>query len=198
MATANQMCWSALAVVRPTPNPRVSGGFGFSVAGVPDVTGDGAGELLIGAALNPFNSARFDGFGERRMYLINGATGQFIQSFASPYTGEGFGWHVGVGTGQGGRLKNIIAGVQREKSTSGRAFAFPLRKLTAANSADGYRVSLIATEEANHDLQISSDLKAWTTIATLKSGPAPPTFLDNEAKRTNQRFYRAQQVSPSP
>lgn len=66
-----------------SPEPQIRGFFGWQVAGLPDITGDGVGELLIGGAGRP----AIGSLGERRMHLINGATGQWIQSYQSPVSG---------------------------------------------------------------------------------------------------------------
>lgn len=62
-----------------SPNSEEGGWFGSSLSGVPDVDGDGRGDLLIGAP-------REDG-GSRdagRAYLMSGATGEFLRALESP------------------------------------------------------------------------------------------------------------------
>lgn len=51
-----------------SPEPRSSGEFGTDIAALPDVDGDGRGDLAVGAP--------GDGFGNGRVYIISGATGQ--------------------------------------------------------------------------------------------------------------------------
>lgn len=65
-------------------------------------------------------------------------------------------------------------------------------------SAEGLRVSLSATDDKSYELQGSADLKVWTTLTTLNAATLPVTFLDNAARITNQRFYRAREASASP
>ncbi len=64
-----------------SPNEQESGGFGFSVAGVPDADGDGVGDLLVGAVgESPGPSPNNAG----RVYLYSGATGALLRTLASP------------------------------------------------------------------------------------------------------------------
>jgi FG-GAP repeat protein len=67
-----------------SPEPDSYGYFGYSVAGVPDVDGDGIWDLVVGA------------YGEqdaRRVHLLSGATGQWLRTLRSP--SEKFGGHFG-------------------------------------------------------------------------------------------------------
>ena len=57
-------------------------------------------------------------------------------------------------------------------------------------------MSFTATDEKDHDLQVSSDLNTWTTLTTLKPAAQPVTFVDKAASGTSQRFYRAQRAAP--
>ena len=63
-----------------SPNPQVAGAFGEAVAGVPDVDGDGRGDLLVGAWFE-----RVDGRDEAgRAYLFSGARGALLRTLESP------------------------------------------------------------------------------------------------------------------
>ena len=160
----------ATEVVSPEPQER--GFFGWAVAGLPDITGDGVGELLISGAGRPAISS----LGERRMHLINGATGQRIQSYQSPVNGEAFGAPIAGVLDRMGHLRTIasgsgVAGLPPAPYRAGRAYAFPLSLsfLSAAMSAEGLRLSLIA-----------SDLNTWTTLTTLKAAAQPVTYVDKQ------------------
>lgn len=77
-----------------SPTSEPSGYFGISVAGVPDVDGDGLTDLLVGAKLeNPFGAPNDAG----RAHLYSGRTGAFLRTFISPFKeADGrFGWGVG-------------------------------------------------------------------------------------------------------
>jgi hypothetical protein len=65
--------------------PQFTGGkFGFSIAGLADVTGDGRGDLVVGAP----DAAPADGDGivwqAGRVYVFNGFTGAMVRSLGSP------------------------------------------------------------------------------------------------------------------
>ena len=64
-----------------SPNKEVDGSFGWSLAGMPDVTGDGRGDILVGACFESLGGIGPVG----RVYLLNGATGQLLHTFVSPY-----------------------------------------------------------------------------------------------------------------
>jgi hypothetical protein len=73
-------------------NPAPNAGFGFSVAGAPDVNGDSRGEVLVGAPLEFAGVVPAAG----RAYLFSGATGVRLRTFSagSPETGDAFGASV--------------------------------------------------------------------------------------------------------
>lgn len=66
------------AVIRTitSPQPEVDGLFGYAVAGVGDVTGDGTPDVAIGAAGDSSNVGR--------AYLINGTNGAVLHTLISP------------------------------------------------------------------------------------------------------------------
>lgn len=71
----------ALLHTLASPNQETSGYFGFSVAGVPDVTGDGRGDIVVGAYReDPSGSPDEAG----RAYVFNGATGALVRTLISP------------------------------------------------------------------------------------------------------------------
>jgi hypothetical protein len=63
------------------PNNESGGYFGFAMAGCADITGDGKGDLIVGAPFtNPGNAPQDAG----RAYIFNGATGAIYKTLASP------------------------------------------------------------------------------------------------------------------
>ena len=54
--------------------------FGISVAGISDLTGDGAGEVLVGASGEDIPSFADAG----RVYVLNGVTGEVVYVLESP------------------------------------------------------------------------------------------------------------------
>ncbi|GAB5536119.1 MAG: hypothetical protein Rubg2KO_23680 [Rubricoccaceae bacterium] len=71
------------------------GNFANSIAGTPDLDGDGFGDLIVGA---PSESLSDDEDDEGQGYLVSGATGLPLRRFASPqqYDDSSFGWQVGA------------------------------------------------------------------------------------------------------
>jgi hypothetical protein len=66
-----------------SPNPDLNGNFGFAVAGVPDVNGDGRGDIIIGCPHENPGSTPYDA---GRVYVFSGATGALIRAMGSPFT----------------------------------------------------------------------------------------------------------------
>jgi hypothetical protein len=102
--------------------------FGFSVAGCPDMNGDGRGEIIIGAKAktvqgNPANAGR--------VYVYSGINGAFLKAYASPnqQAGSEFGASVaGVFNINGDNKGNVATGAPKEdlpgKVDAGRAYMF--------------------------------------------------------------------------
>jgi hypothetical protein len=69
------------------PQPQLGGGFGFAVASLGDLTGDGVPEVLIGA---------FAQDGDGRAYVFDGHTGTLLYTVAPPQSAGNseFGWSV--------------------------------------------------------------------------------------------------------
>ena len=65
-----------------SPAPEASGYFGFGVSGVPDVDGDGRGDLLVLATRDDGVPGEDGGAG--RIYLFSGATGALLRTIGSP------------------------------------------------------------------------------------------------------------------
>ncbi len=79
------------AIIRATSSPsdETNGHFGWSVAGLPDVNGDGLGDYIVGA---PGEN------GSGRAYVFSGSNGALIRTHNSsnPVAGGIFGWSVGA------------------------------------------------------------------------------------------------------
>ncbi len=115
-----------------SPSPEFRGSFGSGVAGVPDVDGDGRGDLLIGAeGQDPGFSPTSAG----RAYLFSGASGALLCTLASPdeYRLGSFGTGVaGVGDTDGDGRGDLLVGAPGEGadepdapySEIGRAYLF--------------------------------------------------------------------------
>ena len=109
----------------PYPDALDADLFGYAVADVGDVTGDGIHDILVGEpnARNPANPNEVVG----AVYLFSGATGSFVYAIWGVGSGSGFGRQVdGVGDQDGdGRADFIVAGEQffRSKVFSGASRA---------------------------------------------------------------------------
>jgi hypothetical protein len=115
----------ALLRTLASPNPEVNAWFGYEVSGVPDVNGDGRGDLLVGAA---FEDAGASDAG--RAYLFSGATGALLRTLASPTPEPGgeFGRAVaGVPDANGDGWGDLLIGAHAEDGGApfaGRAYLF--------------------------------------------------------------------------
>ena len=104
------------------PQRQFGAGFGWSVAALGDLTGDGVPELLIGA---------FARKGGGRAFVFNGQNGKLLRVLAppSPLDGVAFGWSVaGAGDLDQDGSPDILVGAPYtsvgETSVQGRVFAF--------------------------------------------------------------------------
>ena len=96
--------------------------FAWSVAGVPDVDGDGRGDLLVGVA-----SEQGGAGGAGRAYVYSGATGQPFRTLESlnPEGGRRFGISVaGVPDANGDGRGDLLVGARDENSSAARAYLF--------------------------------------------------------------------------
>src|SRR5690606_9663376 len=112
-----------------SPNEEDDGRFGGSVAGVPDLDGDGRGDLLVSASgedpgVSPTSAGRVDDF--------SGATGALLQTLASPNE-EQYGIFGGAVSGtpdlDGDGVGDLLVGAPNEDPGrsprgAGRAYAF--------------------------------------------------------------------------
>ena len=75
-----------LLTLKP-PQPQSGAGFGWSVDGIGDVTGDGTSELVVGA---------YNQDGEGRAFVYSGQDGRLVYTLAPPTDrgGSAFGWFV--------------------------------------------------------------------------------------------------------
>jgi len=117
------------AVDLGSPNEEFTGWFGWSVSGVPDVSGDGVGDVVLGA-IGEGNGEGLSGAG--RAYVFNGKTGQLIHSLVSPndeLTGN-FGSSVaGMPDLDGDGKGEVVVGARGEDpsgspSDAGRVYIF--------------------------------------------------------------------------
>jgi len=69
-----------------SPQPENDGEFGSSVAGLPDLNGDGRGEILVGAAKEDLGEVAFEG---GRAYLYSGANGTRLAGIEPPIPEDG-------------------------------------------------------------------------------------------------------------
>ncbi|HMN97730.1 MAG TPA: integrin alpha [Phycisphaerales bacterium] len=102
-----------------SPNPTLLGRFGNAVAGVRDITGDGAGDYVVGAPRELGAAGR--------VYVYSGSTGALLRTHVSPGSqpnGE-FGASVsGIDDFTGDGRGEYIVGAPGEVSQRGRAYVF--------------------------------------------------------------------------
>lgn len=107
-----------------SPNVQIIGIFGYSVSGVPDVDGDGRGDVVVGA---PRDSQGASPDGAGRAYVFSGSDGALLSTLMSPneeYDGL-FGAAVsGVPDADGDGRGDVIVGAFAESGYSGRAYLF--------------------------------------------------------------------------
>jgi hypothetical protein len=112
-----------------SPNEEYMGLFGEFISGIPDVTGDGFGDIIVGTGQeDPGNSPP----GAGRAYIFDGIKGILIQTLRSPHeiTPGNFGIDVaGVPDANGDGLGEVIVGAWGETSLpgvieTGRAYLF--------------------------------------------------------------------------
>ncbi|MCA9444128.1 MAG: FG-GAP repeat protein, partial [Candidatus Omnitrophica bacterium] len=114
--------WRLLyTIISPDPKPYAE--FGESIRGIPDVTGDTHGELLVGSAEEGTNG---------RAYLFNGVNGTWLRTFVSPNRSDRgfFGQSVAaLPDADGDGLWDVVIGAPGEEpagspTDSGRAYLF--------------------------------------------------------------------------
>ncbi|HEX9953211.1 MAG TPA: T9SS type A sorting domain-containing protein [Rubricoccaceae bacterium] len=106
----------------PSPSPEFLGAFGRAVAGIPDVNGDGRGDLIIGA---PQESGGPSDAG--LVFVFSGSTGALLQTLTSPFASAGgnFGSAVdAVPDASGDGVWDIVVGAPGEDGGAGVAYLF--------------------------------------------------------------------------
>ncbi len=82
--------------------------FGFSVAGIGDINGDGAGDLLVGAPHDDVN-----GSSSGTAFVFSGSNGKQLFSFSGKTQFDSFGWAVsGAGDVDGDGVPDMIIGTR--------------------------------------------------------------------------------------
>ncbi len=158
-----------------SPHPQHLGSFGSRIAGVPDLDGDGRGDLLVGAWQESLTSTPRGG----RAYILNGATGELLYELQSPnpdwagYFGRAV---AGVDDLDGDGYGDLLVGADSEDLASGRAYVFSgatgalLYELQSPSSEPGGLFGSAVAEIADVDSDGRSDL----LIGAAGEGYPPP------------------------
>ncbi len=124
LASANaQTTYTPLILEHPTPQAFAS--FGWAVAGVGDVDGDGTPDLLVGAPFQPVG----DNTNQGQAFVLSGATGNLLFTLNTPDEAENtlFGAAVaGVGDVDGDGTPDLLVGAPDQtvdgNASQGQAF----------------------------------------------------------------------------
>jgi len=112
-----------------SPNAQERGGFGCSVSGVPDLNGDGRGDVIVGAAHESIEAGTPEA---GRVYIFSGSDGTLLQTLVSPNE-EAYGYFgvsvSGVPDLNGDGRGDVIVGAVRESieavtPEAGRVYIF--------------------------------------------------------------------------
>ncbi|PSQ96722.1 MAG: hypothetical protein BRD55_05455 [Bacteroidetes bacterium SW_9_63_38] len=129
-------------------NESTQGDFGAAVGVVPDVTGDGFPDVVVGAPNEDPDAKATDNAGVA--YLYNGKDGSYVETLQTALenivSGREYGAAVtGIGDMVGGDNPEIVVGAPNQNSGDGYAYVFdgdnltgdPVKVLTGAEVADG-------------------------------------------------------------
>ncbi|MCA9442920.1 MAG: FG-GAP repeat protein, partial [Candidatus Omnitrophica bacterium] len=125
-----------------TPDPEFDGEFGHAISGIPDMNGDGRGDLIIGAHNEQLRESPKEA---GRAYIFDGSSGALIEIILSPNEQQGgqFGISVtGVPDTDGDGLGDVLVGAIDEDlgplEDAGMAYLFrsPFNSPNIALSAD--------------------------------------------------------------
>lgn len=143
-----------------SPDDQTDGNFGFSVAGVPDVNGDGRGDILVGA---PNEAVDGQGIVCGQVHVYSGINGAFIRTLNSPTPKAGgrFGWAVlGSPDLNGDGRGEIVVGARDETVTglqTGKVYIFSgangalMETRTAPVTGQAFGHALAMVPDANGD-----------------------------------------------
>ena len=151
---------------------------GYSVAGVPDVDGDGRGDLLLG-------SPRYWGVGSwsGRVYVYSGGTGQLIRALDGDAASAQFGYSVaGLEDLNGDGRGEILVGAQGRNGTAGpdagHAYLYSGKDGTLLKEWEGegqdhyFGVCVAGVPDADGDgkMDILIGASDWGTPTSLRRG----------------------------
>jgi len=126
------------------------GGFGCSISGIPDVNGNGSGDIVIGSCCETHeNSSSMSGLA----YVFDGATGALLHTLSPrPESGIRFGSKVcGISDVNGDGRGDVLVGARKEEGLEGRVHLF-----------DGRTGGLIRTFAPPHVTSASTTLFGWS------------------------------------
>jgi hypothetical protein len=116
-------------------------GFGHAISGVPDVTGDGKGDIIVGAPFADSGSTTDRG----AAWIFDGATGSLVRELITidPETNGRFGFSVaGIGDLDGDGRGDVLVGAPREDVDASNGGVGRVHAYSGASGSSLYSVTL--------------------------------------------------------
>jgi WD40 repeat protein len=177
-------------------DPVGNNGLSWTVAALPDVTGDGLSDVVVSG----FIPASLD-----NAYLFDASTGAHLATLPGSRDFGGGESMTGIpdlnGDGKGEVLVGNHSGTSSEgHGNAGHVLLYLSKPLPTPPSLqvvgiDDQSFRLTVSRDAGSDTTVegTSDFLTWETVATIAPGTGPAEVEDSEASNHRQRFYRAVQ-----
>ncbi len=181
------------AVIRALNGDSAGDNFGFSVAGVGDVNGDGFDDVLVGAPTDDNNGANS---GMAR--LFSGRNGAVLRTINGTSAGDDFGYSVsGAGDVDGDGYDDYIVGAPLRNSASGSAYVYSGRTgatLLTLGGSSGDRLGHSVSGAGDIDQDGFDDVIVGAPYDTPGSGltSAGSAYVYSVKKRTRLAWFKGE------